>query len=567
MPLIGLMATVGGLKIGSVFISVGWPTQYLAAHVSLTDGRPRWYRAGRRELAMRRSLRLTLWGLVLPAALAAMVILAISLFSFRSLDGNARRALVAQDVVADILPPPLYLIEMRLVLSQAVEQSISLKEARERFDKLATDYQTRVDYWRAHPPYGLESVLLGRQHVEAQRFISVAREQVMARLEAGDRAGAATGLHEAHAAYLAHRAGVDDTVQAGNRFVESAMADFDNTTRRGVWLMPLCAALLLGLTVAFGVLVIRRLIEAVRQCADVARRVAAGDLRDHVNVQRQDEIGELLQAMNDMSDSLSHIVDTVRDGSHAIAQATAEIAQGNMDLSARTESQAASLQQTTASVTEMAGALRSGADSSQRADERARGASNRADEGHAAVTTLVNTMRDIQASSRRVADIVGVIDGLSFQTNILALNAAVEAARAGEQGRGFSVVAAEVRSLALRSTQAAQEIRNLIAGTTREVEAGGQHAEHAGQSIASMVSEVGHITALVGEISQGSHQQSEGFAQINSALSQIDSVTQQNSALVEQTAAAAASLSHQAEQLARAVDIFQTREHPHALPV
>ena len=272
-----------------------------------------------------------------------------------------------------------------------------------------------------------------------------------------------------------------------------------------------------------------------------------------------ERIGELLQAMNEMSASLSGIVETVRTGSRTIAQSTAEIAQGNMDLSARTETQAASLQQTSASVAEMAGALRSGADSAQRADARVRGASQRAEEGHAAVTTLVNTMRDIQGASRRVADIVGVIDGLSFQTNILALNAAVEAARAGEQGRGFSVVAAEVRSLALRSSKAAQEIRELIAGTTREVETGGQHAEHAGASITSMVAEMGQITALVGEISQGSHRQSAGFTQINAALSQIDATTQQNSALVEQTAAAAASLRSQSEQLSRAVNIFQTR--------
>jgi len=506
---------------------------------------------------MFRSLRWTLLGLVLPSALAAVVILVLSFTSFASLDTQARKALVAKDVVADILPPPMYLIEMRLVLSQAVEQSLPATQAEQRFQHLADEYGQRVQHWRSHPPYGLETPLLGDQHTQAERFMQLARSAVLARLTAGDVAGAAQGLREADQAFQAHRAGVDATVKAGAQFAEDAMAGFDTTTRRGYWLMPLAAGLLLACSGLLGVAILRQLMAGMRQCTALVRRVAEGDLTQRATTDRQDELGDLVRDLNTMSERLAQIVGRVREGSHAIAQSTAEIAQGNQDLSLRTETQASHLQETTASVQQMFDTLNSSAGTARQADQLAADAARIAAEGDAAVGTLVSTMADIQSSSKRIADIIGVIDGIAFQTNILALNAAVEAARAGEQGRGFAVVAAEVRNLAQRSAAAAHEIKDLISSSTRQVEVGGAHADHAGKTISAIVEQVSKVTALVGEIAAASNLQTSGFSRINVALGEIDTATQQNSALVEQTAAAATSLSDQAAKLSDAADVFQ----------
>ncbi len=506
---------------------------------------------------MFRSLRWTLMGLVVPSALAAVVILALSFSSFTSLDNSARRALVAKDVVADILPPPLYLIEMRLVLSQAVERSLPVADAVQRYQHLADEYGQRVQHWRQHPPYGLQAQLLGEQHDQAERFMRLARIAVLDRLAVGDAAGAAQGLREADTAYQAHRAGVDATVKAGARFADESIATFDATTRRGYWLMPLAAALLLGLSGLLGLSIYRGLVAAVRQCTDMAHRVAEGDLSQRARTERRDELGDLVRNMNEMSERLTQTIGRVREGSHAIERATAEIAQGNLDLSTRTETQASHLQDTTAAVQQMYEALNGSAGTARQADQLAADAARIAAEGDAAVGTLVSTMADIQSSSRRIADIIGVIDGIAFQTNILALNAAVEAARAGEQGRGFAVVASEVRSLAQRSASAAHEIKTLISGSSQQVEAGGVHADHAGKTIAAIVAQVSQVTALVGEIAAASSQQTSGFSRIHVALGEIDTATQQNSALVEQTAAAASSLKDQAAKLAAAADVFQ----------
>jgi methyl-accepting chemotaxis protein I, serine sensor receptor len=513
---------------------------------------------------MFRSLRWTLLGLALPSALAALLVLGLSLHSFASLSRDASQAMVAKDVVADILPPPMYLIEMRLVLSQAVEQSMPPAQARERFDALARDYEQRVNHWRSNPPDGLERLLLGAQHDRALRFIAQARTAVLAPLAAGDLPAASSGLKQVEPLYRAHRAAVDDTVVVSSRQAGQANSRFEATTARGYWLMPMMAVLMLGAAGALGVFIYRGLIQAVQGCGALARRVAAGDLSQQAVTHRRDELGRLILDMNEMSAQLARIVGSVRDGSHAIAQATAQIAQGNLDLSARTETQASHLQETAASVEQMCGTLAQHADTTRQADALASDASRIARDGDVAVGTLVSTMGDIQVSSHRIADIIGVIDGIAFQTNILALNAAVEAARAGEQGRGFAVVAGEVRSLAQRSADAAREIKSLIAGSSTLVEAGAAHADHAGRTIAAIVAQVNEVRTLVSDLGSASGQQSSGLAQVNASLAQIDSATQQNAALVEETAAAAASLRRQAEQLAETVDVFRLATAPQA---
>ena len=295
------------------------------------------------------------------------------------------------------------------------------------------------------------------------------------------------------------------------------------------------------------------------QAQQVAQRMGAGDLSQPVGVYRgRDEIGELLQALASTQDNLVRVVSHVRQGSESVATASNQIAQGNQDLSARTESQASALEETAASMEELGGAVRQNADNAQAANQLAQRASAVAVRGGEVVTQVVDTMKGINESSRRIADIIGVIDGIAFQTNILALNAAVEAARAGEQGRGFAVVASEVRSLAGRSAEAAKEIKGLIADSVQRVDAGSTLVIQAGQTMDEVVASIRNVSDIVGEISAASAEQNNGVAQVGEAIGQIDQVTQQNAALVEEmAAAAAASLNAQAHDLVTTVSVFR----------
>ncbi|MFM2066037.1 MAG: hypothetical protein RLZZ584_946 [Pseudomonadota bacterium] len=301
----------------------------------------------------------------------------------------------------------------------------------------------------------------------------------------------------------------------------------------------------------------RSILAPLREALDVARQVAAGNLTRRARVHGQDETAQLLGALNDMSDSLVRVVADVRNSSDSIATGSAQIASGNADLSARTEQQAAALQQTAASMDQLGGTVQQNAGNARQASQLAQGASDVAGRGGQVVSQVVDTMKGISASSRRIADIIGVIDGIAFQTNILALNAAVEAARAGEQGRGFAVVAAEVRNLAQRSAAAAKEIKSLIAASVEQVEAGNTLVEQAGTTMHDIVGAIQRVTDIVAEISMASAEQSSGVTQVGQAVTQMDQATQQNSALVEQTAAAAASLRSQAQQLVQAVAVFR----------
>ncbi|MGY8524595.1 methyl-accepting chemotaxis protein [Paracidovorax citrulli] len=293
--------------------------------------------------------------------------------------------------------------------------------------------------------------------------------------------------------------------------------------------------------------------------ADIVRKIGAGDLRVRVDVATGDH-HSLLAAMRDMQRNLQNTVGHIRLSADTIATASAEIAAGNQDLSGRTEQQASALQQTAASMEELTATVRQNADNAREAKSLAVSASGVAGKGGDVVGQVVQTMAAISTSSQKIVDIIGVIDGIAFQTNILALNASVEAARAGEQGRGFAVVASEVRGLAQRSAAAAKEIKALIDDSARNVEAGSQLVNLAGSTMDDVVASVKRVTDIVGEIAAASHEQSDGIEQINGAVTQMDQATQQNSALVEQASAAAASLRDQAGQLVRAVSTFSIDE-------
>ena len=317
------------------------------------------------------------------------------------------------------------------------------------------------------------------------------------------------------------------------------------------------ALLLIAVSLGAFLFMNRVILRPLRSVGESFDKIAAGDLTTRVEVNSTNEIGQLFAAVKRMQESLTRTVSAVRRGVDEINVGSREISAGNTDLSSRTEEQAASLEETAASMEQLASTVKQNADNARQANQLAASASDVAERGGSAVSEVVTTMQAISASSRKISEIVSVIDGIAFQTNILALNAAVEAARAGEQGKGFAVVAGEVRSLAQRSAQAAKEIKGLIEDSVGKVGAGSQQVERAGATMQEIVASVKRVTDIMGEISAASEEQSSGIDQVNRAVSQMDEVTQQNAALVEEAAAAAGSLEEQAQRLAEAVAVFK----------
>jgi methyl-accepting chemotaxis protein len=368
----------------------------------------------------------------------------------------------------------------------------------------------------------------------------------------------------------AFRAGVAEFAQAEQGLLVARAAALDDTMSVNRSTLLLGGLGLVALTAVLGVAltrgVFRQLGAEPSEAAAAVNAVAQGDLSAHIPV-RAGDTTSLLAALARMRDGLVTVVSGVRGNSESVASASAQIAQGNQDLSGRTEQQASALQQTAATMEELGTTVRHNADSARQANQLAQGASTVAERGGEVVSKVVTTMQGINQSSRKISDIISVIDGIAFQTNILALNAAVEAARAGEQGRGFAVVASEVRSLAQRSAEAAKEIKTLISRSVEQVEQGSTLVDEAGQTMDEIVGSIRRVTDIVAEISAASVEQSSGVQQVGQAVTQMDQATQQNAALVEESAAAAESLKHQAQQLVQAVAVFKLGRHDTSAPV
>lgn len=358
-------------------------------------------------------------------------------------------------------------------------------------------------------------------------------------------------------------AGVDylDSLQAlldqQRRSINQAATEIDKNFQNGRNQMLLLGLLALCAATALALLITRSIVNPLKAAVQFAESVAIGDLRHKIEIHSTDETGQLLHALQSMTESLHMIVTQVRQGTDTIANASSEIASGNLNLSSRTEDQAATLEQTASSMEELTSTVSQNAANARQANQLAMSAADVAVKAGGVVSEVIHTMGSINESSRKIVDIIGVIDGIAFQTNILALNAAVEAARAGEQGRGFAVVAAEVRNLAQRSAAAAKEIKTLIGDSVDKVDIGTKLVDQAGATMDNVVSSVKRVTDIFSEITAASNEQTTGIEQINKAIIQMDDVTQQNAALVEQAAAAAQSMQEQAAHLSRVVQVFK----------
>jgi len=405
-----------------------------------------------------------------------------------------------------------------------------------------------------------------QQDRETLRGYYAARDAVLALSTAGNIEAARAKQLSIQAHIMAADKALKEHRAYNVKLAEDASAQAAATRHDAILLSSAIAAIItLGVTVA-GVVLVRQLVQALRAAVALADAVAGGDLTTRVHSASGDEIGQLQRALSQMSDKLTAVIGEVQHGAQAIQTASSEIASGNMDLSARTEQQAGALEETASSMEELTSTVQHNADSAMQARQLASEAASTAQQGGQVVSQVVDTMAAISTASARIVDIISVIDGIAFQTNILALNAAVEAARAGDQGRGFAVVATEVRNLAQRSAGAAKEIKTLIDDSSTRVQQGGLLVEQAGVAMARIVDSVSRVAGVIGEIADASREQSTGIQQINEAVTQMDDMTQQNAALVEQSAAAAVAMREQADTLTQLVGQFRLQADARALP-
>ncbi|MCC2954402.1 methyl-accepting chemotaxis protein [Massilia sp. IC2-477] len=399
--------------------------------------------------------------------------------------------------------------------------------------------------------------LLAQMNQHADRY-TAGQEQLIKHVNAGSHEEARQHLAEELRPLLVQlKKAVNDQAALQKAIASEKAAEAQRTYDSTVRLMWALGAVALGLAAFVAWSITRSITRPVQRALEVANTVAAGDLTSRIEVTTRDEAGQLLQALKTMNENLAHTVGTVRSGTATITVAASEVAAGSQDLSSRTEQQASSLEETASSMEELTSTVKQNADNARQANVLAEAASQVAQRGGAVIGQVVGTMTEIDASAGKINDIIGVIDGIAFQTNILALNAAVEAARAGEQGRGFAVVATEVRNLAQRSAAAAKEIKALINDSTDKVASGSQLVAEAGATMQEIVDSVRRVTDIMGEISSASQEQTAGIEQINQAVVEMDHVTQQNAALVEQAAAASEAMQEQAAKLNEAMAVFR----------
>ncbi|WOI47667.1 methyl-accepting chemotaxis protein [Acidovorax sp. BLS4] len=501
-----------------------------------------------------------LWGAVAAIVIALAAVVGTS--AYRSAATQARSAQVTADMAMRVEAALRWagLTETNAARTQAVIVSSDPAVEAEFKDLIAATSAQITEVQKS-----LEALPLSEADKAQMATIANARKVTIdlrtraRQLKAGGQQAEATTLvkQSYNPAVSAYLQTLRDFVQLQQRNAQAGQQAVAAERLVTVRMGALAVALLVAGMVAGAYFLIRSIQQPLAEANALAARIAGGDLSGTQASVRGDELGDLLRSLQTMGDSLGRVVQQVRRSTDSIAIASAEIAAGNQDLSARTEQTSSNLQQTAATMEQFSSTLQQSAGSAREASGLAEGASGVARRGGEVVAQVVATMEEIQQSSRRIEDIIGVIDGIAFQTNILALNAAVEAARAGEQGRGFAVVAGEVRLLAGRSAEAAREIKGLIGASVERVHAGSRLVQDAGATMADIVQSVQRVADMIGEVTAATSQQSAGISQVNQAVGHLDQMTQQNAALVEQSAAAAQSLREQADQLTRTVSVFR----------
>jgi methyl-accepting chemotaxis protein I, serine sensor receptor len=423
----------------------------------------------------------------------------------------------------------------------------------------AANLKSLADLWtkyEALPQGPGEKQVADDFHRKGEEYGAV-RDRVVAKLEAGalDEARRMR-IQEMRPAVIALIEAANDLVKLQDKFAANSDEASGLAYQRAVWVAWSSMLIAGAIAAVLGMLLIRSMMNSLNTAVGAAERIASGKLGNKIEITTQDEFGRLLRAMQDMDNKLSDIVGSVRHGADSVGSAARQISSGNDDLSQRTQEQASALEETASSMEEMTATVKQNADNARQASQLAVGARDQADRGGAVVGRAVGAMSEISASSKRIADIIDVIDEIAFQTNLLALNAAVEAARAGEQGRGFAVVATEVRALAQRSASAAKEIKDLINDSVSKVKAGTELVDESGKSLTEIVASVKRVADIVAEISAASEEQASGIDQVNTAVTQMDTTTQQNAALVEESAAASKAMEQQAQALVETVSFF-----------
>ncbi len=516
---------------------------------------------------MRIGARLGLgFGLVL---LCATLLLAFGLWRMSALHGNTQR-IVNSDVAN--LAAALEMREAGWSMALALRQMAAPTDANEgeresrRLDAILASYAAAESLLRANVSTAADQAVLSPVLAQREQVFSLAHK-IRDHAKGGNYFDAAsllkTDFSPLHQAWVANLIALAEH-QQGSMKSNYAQSDENYSGTRLAMLAVGLLTILLGAVVAL--LTTRSITRPLQRAAVVANAIASGDLRTSIEAGGRDEAGQLVSSLSAMQANLVNTDQRIKQGTETIMLASREIASGNADLSGRTEAQAGSLQQTASSMEELTSTVRQNAENARQANQLVVSASDCAIRGGNVVGQVVNTMGSIKDSSRKIVDIIGVIDGIAFQTNILALNAAVEAARAGEQGRGFAVVAGEVRSLAQRSAAAAREIKALIGDSVDKVDAGGKLVDEAGKTMDEIVSSVKHVADIMSEISAASEEQRSGIEEVNRAIAQMDEMTQQNAALVEQASAAAQSMQDQAARLSQAVDAFKLMHAQSAVP-
>jgi len=492
---------------------------------------------------------------VLISLLGCSIISMYGFYNQNHMKDLSVKSFTAKDIVADILPPPLYLIEYRLTISQAIEGSISFEEAESKTNQLEKDYLDRIEYWKKNESYGLNSHLLGNQHSSAVSFINYSKENILTKLKNKTEISK-DDIQKAHQLYLEHRKYVDGTVTLANNLATESSQSLNDYMSSSLTMIAGIFILTLFFILVVSKLIIKSIESTIRRCKIIAEKIANGDLSLHKNnnVERNDIIGELEKSLENMKEQLLNIVSTVKYNSQELADAVSQIAEANRDLSSRTEQQAASVEETSSTMTYINGIVTSNSERTQQAKNIVFEASEITADGSKIVQDVISKMNEINLSSNKIQEIVSVIDGIAFQTNILALNAAVEAARAG---RGFAVVAGEVRTLSKRSADAAEEIKELIAISSQKTEDGNILVSKAGEIMNNILLSVNNTNMLFSQISQSMIEQKGTIESITGSVSQIDDSIQQNAAMVEEMSATTDNLNNQAINLVKSISHFK----------